>query len=107
MPELNCGVSTCTHYNSGYCCKEAILVEGREAKKPAYTNCESYYPESEGCENSIDCENEEPQQVIEVACKAENCVYNGNLECTASHIEIGGSKADSTDETECSTFRCK
>lgn len=107
MPQLMCEVMSCAHYNSGYCCKQEILVDGVKAKQKDQTSCESYYPMQDSFKASVECEHSDPQRDVEVQCQAEKCYYNHNLMCAADQIKIGGENADTRDETLCATFRVK
>ncbi len=107
MPQLYCEVSTCAHFNDNYCCKEKIQVDGKQAREEEATSCKSFYPVTEGFENSVQCEHSNPQQQIGVHCLAEKCVYNTDQICTADKIDIGGDDAQTHEDTQCSTFRCK
>lgn len=107
MPQLMCQVSSCAHYNSGYCCKQEILVDGSNARQKEQTCCESFYPLAESFQNSIECENSDPQQHVQVQCYAEKCYYNRDMTCAAEHIDIGIHSADTRDETQCTTFKTK
>ncbi len=107
MTQLNCQVTVCAHYNSGYCCKQEILIDGENARQKEQTSCESYYPMTASYQDSIECESSDPKQSIQVQCNAQKCYYNQDLICSADHINIGGQHADTRDETLCTTFKTK
>ncbi len=107
MPQLICQVISCAHYNSGYCCKQEILVEGSKARQKQQTSCESFYPMASSYENSVECENSDTKHEVAVQCHAEKCYYNNDLICAADHINIGSQHADTRDETLCTTFKAK
>ena len=44
---------------------------------------------------------------LEVNCEAVNCVYNEGHRCAAEHIGIGGGKANSASQTECTSFKAR
>lgn len=48
----------------------------------------------------------EPKRETEVSCSATECVHNESKKCMAGHIDISGSHASSSRETECDTFCC-
>lgn len=102
MTKLVCSVDTCTHNSDHYCCKGKIQVDGKQAEMPSSTCCASF-DEKKGshCRNSY----ETPDEKLEVACDAANCIYNKNQVCGASNIGIAGSGAKKMEQTECATFR--
>ena len=42
-----------------------------------------------------------------IVCDATNCTYNDAKRCTATCIEVGGTSATKSCDTECNTFKAK
>ena len=107
MTDLLCSVKNCSYNADHMCCKGNIRVDGKGARNSCDTKCASFVncnnPENCGCHNST----MSPEKKIEVKCEAVNCVYNDNKVCKATHVGVVGHSADSTEQTECATFRCR
>ena len=101
MPSLKCDVTTCLHNADKYCCKNVILVEGSDAKKPENTCCSSF---DEAKENRYKNEFESKNLALSVDCEEVNCRYNQDKKCKAKHIIISGGKAKEMEQTLCATF---
>lgn len=41
---------------------------------------------------------------VEVLCEAKNCTYNDSRKCTAETIDISGTMAHESKETQCASF---
>lgn len=106
MPILDCSVKTCYHNSENKCCLNNIKVEGRSADYSDDTACGSYRQKC-GCEASNSNGEESPKKALNVECMAVKCEFNENHKCTAEHIGIAGSHADTMDDTECASFVCK
>ncbi len=104
MPILRCSVSTCMHNKKDECCLEKIDVSGKDAETAVSTACESFSQKSDTMTNSMG--EEMPQPVVNIKCDATKCTHNEKCICAADHIQVNGSKAQTTKETECSTFEC-
>ncbi len=93
-------------YNQNQLCNRGnIEVTGSEARRAAETSCGSFHErQMDAVSNSVGegcgCEK------IQISCKAESCTYNDSCKCTASAIDISGSNASASQDTECSTFYC-
>ena len=104
MAELRCAAVNCSYNKDRYCSKGDIMVGGSQAEKSVETCCESFFQKrGEGLSNATS----HPSTTISVDCEASKCVYNANYKCTAEHVEISGSGADTSRETCCSTFKEK
>ena len=101
MTNLKCLVTNCGHNKDEYCCKDTILVEGKNAGKPSDTCCASFdLKKGEGC-FSGEC----PSCSINIECSAETCVFNKDHLCKATEIEVSGVEAISSEKTECESFK--
>ena len=102
MNDLGCAVKTCA-YNKKNCCeREEILIAGENASDSEATSCSSFR-DKEGNEkiSKCECNNEKP---TEIHCEATHCTYNDHKECKAEHVDVTGSQAIISSETECATF---
>lgn len=105
MAELKCKADTCTYNKSECCCKGDIMVGGKHAENSDATCCESFAQRrGEGASSAC---HSHPSPTISIDCEATKCTYNANYKCTAPHVDISGSGADSSRETTCSTFKEK
>ena len=104
MTKLNCNVTSCVHNADDCCCKNSIVVEGQTARDKCDTCCASFEEDKgEAFTNLF----KTPENRLEVDCEAINCVYNERRRCVAEHIGIGGGKASSAGQTECTSFKAK
>lgn len=104
MPALRCTAVKCVYNKEQLCSKGDIQVQGNHATKVDETCCSSFQErsgESNRSDGSCGCD------TIKVGCTACDCTFNENKECHAGSIDINGSKACTSDETCCGTFRCK
>ena len=104
MTKLNCNVTSCVHNADDCCCKNSIVVEGQTARDKCDTCCASF-DENKG--DAFTTLFKTPENRLEVDCEAINCVYNERRRCVAEHIGIGGGKASSAGQTECTSFKAK
>ena len=100
MPALKCTAVKCIYNKEQLCSKGDIQVTGGNASVVDETACGSF-KENHGTKNSTCCGLDE----IKVSCLAETCMYNKNMDCHAGAIDINGSKACTSSETCCGTFR--
>lgn len=106
MTTLKCSAVTCIYNKDQLCSKGNINVTGEKAEYSDETSCGSFRERSEGtAQNSAHCEC--GCEEIQIDCKAHNCTYNEHCKCTASAIQVTGSHAHDSAETNCSTFECK
>lgn len=104
MTELKCGVTSCLHNADKCCCKQAIIVDGKDAREACDTCCGSFDENQGGVFQNVF---KTPESRLEIDCEALKCVYNENRHCTAEHIDISGDGASNAEHTECATFRAK
>lgn len=104
MTKLDCNVANCLHNSDHCCCKQTIVVDGRDAKDCCGTCCGSFDENRDGFFQNVF---QTPESNLEVDCEACNCVHNDNRHCNASHIGIAGDGAGEAAQTECSTFKAK
>ena len=101
MTKLDCNVTSCLHNADNCCCKQAIIVDGQDAKDKQETCCGSFDENRDGAFHNLF---KTPESRLEVDCEAVKCVYN---EDTAEHIGIAGDGATEATHTECATFKAK
>lgn len=104
MTKLECSVTNCLHNSDHCCCKQAIIVDGHEAKDKCETCCGSFDENREGFFKNVF---KTPESRLEVDCEAVKCVYNENRHCVAEHIGIAGDGASKAEHTECATFKAR
>lgn len=104
MTKLDCNVTSCVHNAENCCCKQGIVVEGQTAKDKCDTCCGSF---DENTGDSFKNLFKTPETRLEVNCEAVNCIYNEERRCAAEHIGIGGGKANSASQTECTSFKAR
>ena len=81
-----------------------IMVGGKNAVTSEETRCESFAQKRGDSMTNSTCH---PSRTISIDCEVARCVYNANYKCTAEHVDISGSNADTSRETSCSTFKEK
>ena len=101
MTKLECSVTNCLHNAENRCCKQAIIVDGSEARKNGETCCGSFDQSSDGSYKNLF---KSPENRLEIDCEAVNCVYNRERRCEADRIGIVGDGASEAGQTECATF---
>ncbi|MEG0215672.1 MAG: DUF1540 domain-containing protein [Hungatella sp.] len=104
MTTLDCNVKNCLHNADSCCCKQAIIVDGQDAKETCETYCGSFDENKEGAFQNMF---KSPESKLEVDCEAMKCVYNENRHCSADHIGIAGDGAKEACHTECASFKAR
>lgn len=104
MTELKCTVKTCMHNKDEYCVLNSITVGGSTAKKAEDTCCDSF-KERKG--DTFSNMSRDASLNTHIDCKATDCKYNNQCKCHAEKINVKGSCACTTRETECATFTMK
>lgn len=104
MTRLDCNVTNCLHNADSCCCKQAIVVDGYDAKETHETCCGSFDENKEGSFRNLF---KTPENKLEVDCEAAKCVYNEDRHCSADHIGIAGDGASESGQTECSSFKAR
>lgn len=102
MPILSCSATTCVYNKEELCSKGDIMVSGDRAQHPSETCCDSFVERNE---DSMSNSTGTGCGTIDVDCGACECTFNKEDKCSASAIEIDGSDACESDETECGSFR--
>ncbi|MBQ8804786.1 MAG: DUF1540 domain-containing protein [Tyzzerella sp.] len=102
MPELKCSVVTCVHNTQNYCELDAIEVMGNTANISEETSCGSFV---EIKDNEYKNRAKDASVTSEIKCHARECKYNDEYKCYAGKINVVGSSASRSDETECATFK--
>ena len=102
MPELKCSVVTCVHNTENYCELDAIEVMGDAAKVSEETCCGSFV-EKKGNEYSNAAK--DASVTSDIKCHAKDCKYNEEYKCYAGKINVVGSSANRSEETECASFK--
>lgn len=102
MPELKCSVQTCVHNKQNYCDLDAIEVKGNTAQTAGETSCASFV-EKKGNEYSNSMKEATPTSNID--CQARECLYNNSCKCNAGKINVAGTDACQSEDTECATFK--
>ena len=105
MTDLQCGVSACAYWCSGLCSREAISVFGASARKKEETGYGSFYPRFDSGGKLENAGIAGPG--CEIACDAENCIYNDERFCDADAVRIercGAVSPQCDQETKCGSF---
>lgn len=101
MTKLDCTVTNCLHNSDNRCCKQAIIVDGYDAREKEETCCGSFDENREGSFRNVF---KTPENRLEIDCEAVNCIYNENRHCHAEHIDVSGDGASRAEHTQCATF---
>lgn len=101
MTRLDCTVTNCLHNSDRRCCKQAIIVDGREATDREETCCGSFDENREATFRNVF---KTPENRLEIDCEAINCIYNENRHCHAEHVDVSGDGARKAEHTQCATF---
>jgi len=104
MTNLECSVKNCIHNSDNRCCKQAIIVDGSNAKETYETCCGSFDQNKAGMFKNLF---RTPETRLEIDCEAVNCVYNEDRRCKAEKIGITGDGASEATQTECATFKMR
>ncbi len=104
MTKLECNVANCLHNADNCCCKQAIIVDGSDAKENYETCCGSFDEQKDGSFKNMF---KTPEHRLEIDCEAVNCVYNENRRCSADQVGITGDGASEAAQTECATFKLR
>lgn len=102
MPELKCTVENCVHNKSTSCDLGIIDVGGGDkAIVKCETNCSSFVDYAmDNYTNST----KGATLNTEISCNASNCQYNEASSCQAGFVEVQGSNACQSEDTQCSSF---
>ena len=67
MTKLECNVTNCLHNADNCCCKQAIMVDGHDAKEKEQTCCGSFDENKGGLFKNVF---KTPESRLEVSCEA-------------------------------------
>lgn len=108
MANLKCDAKNCIHNDDCYCCISHICVGGARAQSEEETCCDYFKEKSDTAVNQgCGCVDKEKNPVVDIDCKAEQCVYNEDCHCHADEVCICGSSACDCEETCCGTFKAR
>lgn len=103
MSYLRCNARACTNNQRELCIREGIRVDGDDARQRKDTCCGSFTLRPETYSNVVE-RNCAAQPETDIACDAMTCSYNQDCKCTAPSVDISGSGASDSSQTQCSTF---
>ena len=106
MSELICSASNCINYEHGLCARPVIRIDGDNAQRSRDTFCNSFSHRFPGAANQI-FSDVFAEKSTDIKCSTEECAYNRENCCMADSVEISGSGASESGETECVTFKRK
>ena len=106
MSYLRCNARNCSNNQNDLCIREGIQVDGATADTKNDTCCSSFTQRGENYSNVVS-RNSQAQPETDIQCDAVNCSYNKECRCFAPSVDISGSGASTSRETQCSTFDCK
>ncbi|MBQ7625045.1 MAG: DUF1540 domain-containing protein [Clostridia bacterium] len=105
MSSLRCSAGNCVNNEHGLCALPIIRVDGDDAKRVCDTFCQSFSHRTGSAQNSVFSGNADER--TEIKCTAEECAYNSDGYCDSPIVEVSGSGASRSGETECRTFKKK
>ncbi len=101
MPQLKCTVETCIHNKANFCDMGHIDISGGVALSKCETACSSFKDYAlDSYTNSF----KGASATADIACGACNCQYNEASTCQAGYVEVQGSNACQSTDTECASF---
>ena len=117
MGRLTCSAGNCVNNVNGLCSANKIDVKGFNSHTSSETECEVFAPK--GFVNAVKnlgnmnipgeirqvFNRDDIEMSPDIKCEAANCVYNVNSACIADNVIIYGPDADTSEGTECETFR--
>lgn len=121
QPQVNCVVSSCSHWLSDNMCSADTIdiwhqQKGQMAQRVDETQCKSFYKSEDMLGTVGSLHNADIGGILaaglsgqkispRVHCIVSTCVYWDNNDiCTAEAIEVSGGKADESEDTNCGTF---
>ena len=105
MSSLKCSAGNCVNNEHGLCALPIIRVDGDNAKRSFDTFCHSFSHRRGALINSVFGGYAEER--TEIKCTASECAYTHEDRCEADSVEVSGSGASRSGETECRTFKKK
>ena len=106
MSYLRCNARNCSNNQNELCIRERLRVDSATADTKNATCCNSFTQRGENYSNVVS-RNSQAQPETDIQCDVINCSYNKDLKCAAASVDISGSTACTSRETQCSTFDCK
>lgn len=115
--KLRCSAERCANNVNKFCVAASIHVNGSSAHSSPETDCDTFlekgdiYSTSHFTNRNLSGEftqlfsGESVEISPEIACEAENCIYNVNKLCSADFVQINGEEAHSSERTQCGTFK--
>ncbi|WP_127836653.1 DUF1540 domain-containing protein [Clostridium prolinivorans] len=115
--KLSCNALNCVNNVNGLCSANVIHVIGAGAHNSRETMCNTFAPK--GFINAVTnlpnmnvvgeikqvFTTESIEMSPSIKCEAINCKYNESRKCKSLNIQVIGSKAGSSEETQCETFK--
>lgn len=114
---LSCSAANCVHNMSGLCSANLIHVAGVNANTSSGTECHTFAEKSfkNSFRNAANINIPgEIRQLFnrdsigmspKISCEALNCIYNTKRRCNADAVMIYGPGAQTSDLTQCETFK--
>ena len=106
MSYLRCNARNCSNNQNDLCIREGIRVDGMSANHKDDTCCSSFTQRGESYSNVVTHDTTAKPET-DIQCDAGNCNYNKECRCFAPSVDISGSSASTSRETQCSNFDCK
>lgn len=103
MNKINCSVNNCSHNASGVCHSNRVNIVGFGAVESKDTCCGSFLDERNYSTLTNNTNSTGPCDCL--VCKAEDCLYNKNKECTLDAINVGSGESNIYTETCCESFQ--
>ncbi|MCY6371251.1 DUF1540 domain-containing protein [Clostridium ganghwense] len=116
--KLSCSAGNCVHNINGLCAAREIQVTGLTATTSNATQCNTFAERNfknaftnlanmnvVGEAKQLFARNSSVEMSPKIACDAQNCLYNKNKICNASSVQINGLQAQTSELTQCETFR--
>ncbi|KUO64697.1 MAG: hypothetical protein APF84_06150 [Gracilibacter sp. BRH_c7a] len=107
--ELKCEAEKCVFNLKELCVAPEIHVNGHDTMGGRFTYCNTFsvdVDDSEAVLKEFSKDTKDNYFITspEIACSAQNCIYNEGEECHAPHVKILGGIATVPVQTECHTF---
>jgi hypothetical protein len=114
---LSCSALNCVHNINSLCSANKIHVTGMNAVTSDDTQCKTFA--EKGLINAVTnifnmnipgeirqvFNNDSISMSPRIECDATRCIYNSNRICDASNVQIMGIDANSSENTQCETFK--
>lgn len=113
MTNIKCSAVNCGFNKGKYCNKHNVKVEGLFSRSKLGTFCQSFTKPIDVKDFNAEMANEMytgydlDENLINVSCSANYCIYNEENKCTAPNIKVGFSNAKYRSETQCDSFKLR